>query len=80
MVIDYLRPDSESMSKSEGEPRNPKYLLKDKVTLLSAEKKNISSAAHANIKQLCSPNWNSLLEIILDTLCIPLPSFLEREV
>lgn len=27
------------MSKPEGETRNPKYLLKDKVTLLSVEKK-----------------------------------------
>lgn len=37
--MDYLRPASESMSKSEDETRNPKYLLKDKVTLLTVEKK-----------------------------------------
>lgn len=78
MIIDYLRPDSESMSKLEKETRNAKYLLKDNGTLLNVEKTPILFATYTNINQFCSPDCDSPLEIILNTLCIPLPSFLER--
>lgn len=56
------------MSKSEEEPRNHKYLLKDKVTLLSVEKIKYFICSPCKYKAIMLPklecSWDNLKHVV----------------